>query len=352
MKIQFFFGFLFIWQICESQHLFSGHTNPENRESKVYLSIIEDYRKMDGVYAEQIIAQTKPDSTGYFSFSGDILESKNKIYSIHIDKCSEENQAINHFNGHCDESQSMQFIAKNTDTIEFPLSYDKEMFCEINSSNPKTNAIFRIDSLKNEMRFAYSEVKNEVSKKLNDKKWLRTLQNFGKKLNDPLAEVAIYAYLSDRTGLLHRCYLEDLATNNYYQNLSERLESKYPNSTYTKQYNNELEADLYLVHAYQNKSGGFNWTILIYILLFISILTNIFLLYQNRKRKFATEIDLKDKLSKQEQVVLDLILQNKSNKDIAESLFLSLSTIKTHINNIYKKLDVASREEVKSLFAK
>jgi len=32
-------------------------------------------------------------------------------------------------------------------------------------------------------------------------------------------------------------------------------------------------------------------------------------------------------------------------------LFISLSTVKTHINNLYKKLDVTSREDIKQLFS-
>ena len=40
------------------------------------------------------------------------------------------------------------------------------------------------------------------------------------------------------------------------------------------------------------------------------------------------------------------MLENKTNKEIASALFVSVSTIKTHINNLYKKLEVTSREEV------
>ncbi|HEY5689467.1 MAG TPA: helix-turn-helix transcriptional regulator, partial [Yeosuana sp.] len=40
-----------------------------------------------------------------------------------------------------------------------------------------------------------------------------------------------------------------------------------------------------------------------------------------------------ENLTKQEQNILALILENKSNKEIAEILFVSVSTIKTHINN-------------------
>ncbi len=63
-------------------------------------------------------------------------------------------------------------------------------------------------------------------------------------------------------------------------------------------------------------------------------------------------IELKAKLSKQEQVVLEHLLLDKTNKDIAESLFLSVSTVKTHTHNIYKKLNVQSRNDAKSLFTK
>ena len=40
------------------------------------------------------------------------------------------------------------------------------------------------------------------------------------------------------------------------------------------------------------------------------------------------------------------MLENKTNKEIASALFVSVSTIKTHINNLYKKLEVTSREEM------
>jgi DNA-binding CsgD family transcriptional regulator len=43
-------------------------------------------------------------------------------------------------------------------------------------------------------------------------------------------------------------------------------------------------------------------------------------------------------------------LEDKSNKDIADTLFVSLSTVKTHVNNVYRKLNVQTRDEVKSLF--
>ncbi len=51
-------------------------------------------------------------------------------------------------------------------------------------------------------------------------------------------------------------------------------------------------------------------------------------------------------LSRQETTIRDLIIQGKSNKEIASELFISLSTVKTHITNIYSKLQVSNRQEL------
>lgn len=50
-------------------------------------------------------------------------------------------------------------------------------------------------------------------------------------------------------------------------------------------------------------------------------------------------------LSKREMEVLQLISQGMSNQEIADTLFLSESTIKTHVSNIFVKLDVKRRTQ-------
>ena len=41
--------------------------------------------------------------------------------------------------------------------------------------------------------------------------------------------------------------------------------------------------------------------------------------------------------------IIDCVLQGKSNEEIAKELFISVSTVKTHLNNIYKELKVTNR---------
>lgn len=55
-------------------------------------------------------------------------------------------------------------------------------------------------------------------------------------------------------------------------------------------------------------------------------------------------------LTLKEMQVLKLIAEGKTNKEIADQNFVELSTIKTHINNIYNKLGVSNRKEAIRLY--
>jgi len=56
-----------------------------------------------------------------------------------------------------------------------------------------------------------------------------------------------------------------------------------------------------------------------------------------------------DYISKREQEIIDLISKGKRNKDIAADLFVSEQTVKAHISSIFKKFNVASRNQLMSL---
>lgn len=56
-----------------------------------------------------------------------------------------------------------------------------------------------------------------------------------------------------------------------------------------------------------------------------------------------------DKLSAKQKQVFDLIVIGKSNKEIMDELCIELSTLKTHINKIYKILGITSRQQIKKL---
>ena len=67
--------------------------------------------------------------------------------------------------------------------------------------------------------------------------------------------------------------------------------------------------------------------------------------YVVRNENFVQDSSLINQLelSKRELEILGLLAEGLSNQEIAEKLFVSLSTVKTHNQNIFEKLDVKRR---------
>jgi len=67
--------------------------------------------------------------------------------------------------------------------------------------------------------------------------------------------------------------------------------------------------------------------------------------YVNKNENFVPDTSLVSQLelSKRELEILSLLAQGHSNQEIAEKLFISLSTVKTHNQNLFEKLAVKRR---------
>jgi DNA-binding CsgD family transcriptional regulator len=72
--------------------------------------------------------------------------------------------------------------------------------------------------------------------------------------------------------------------------------------------------------------------------------------HQPVENKVEDEPDLEQALSRRETEVLNLLLQDKTNKEIAAELYVEMSTLKSHINRIYKKLQVQNRRQLMQTF--
>lgn len=68
------------------------------------------------------------------------------------------------------------------------------------------------------------------------------------------------------------------------------------------------------------------------------------------KKDITLDSSIKNKLTNKEQKVLFLLLEGKKNQEIANSLFISLATVKTHIQHIFQKMLVKSKFELISKY--
>ena len=98
-------------------------------------------------------------------------------------------------------------------------------------------------------------------------------------------------------------------------------------------YGNSMMNDIYLKSAIQTINNGLTWLIPDITMEILSKLNSDSL---NQK-------DVLNQLSKAEQQVAILLKDGLSNIKISEELKLSINTVKSHIKNIYLKLDVKDR---------
>lgn len=140
----------------------------------------------------------------------------------------------------------------------------------------------------------------------------------------------------DERSLLERDIRENA---DYYLDLLDKLkESDLPPATYAYLENRIRSTHQQLLQRKYYTSLAFNG------LGILAIAGLLYLVFQLRKRKDpAPEVAL----SNQEEKVRALILDGKTNKEIAGELFISISTVKTHISNIYSKLKVSTRQELR-----
>lgn len=108
---------------------------------------------------------------------------------------------------------------------------------------------------------------------------------------------------------------------------------------------------LFQIGKYTVLSGNLKLEIFVAIVAIIFFFVGIYLNKKSlhKKQTLSHEIDSKKieklEISKREYEVLELISKGYSNKEIAEQLFLTESTIKTHVSNLLVKLNAKRRTQ-------
>lgn len=138
---------------------------------------------------------------------------------------------------------------------------------------------------------------------------------------------------------------KDISLNSeYYIRLLDELKSSEINNN--EYFFLERELNTYNLINVRKKQ---TLSIILNFIFGIIILVLIYTIYSIKSKK---ELAIIEELSNQETKIKKHIIDGKSNKEIAEELFISLNTVKTHITNIYNKLNVSNRKELISKFQK
>jgi len=357
-KISFLLSLLFIfgWGESSAQYLFEGRVNLDSSwDRAIYLSQVYSYSDLYVIDREAVIDKAEIDEAGNFRFSGNALASQNAIFRLHVSRSPGEIDSYI-YSLYEEGPNFILFLANNQDTIRFLDSGTERRFGKIESStNEQAGKWLELEALRLTAYESFSNVSSDANEKRFRQKLTRELKAFANTSQDAMAAMMSIEHLIQRDREEYRFFLEDFKQDKgFYQSLMDQLQQSYPQSDMLKVYKEELDFAEKLLGKAEKSDALPIW---VWGLIGALILGLVFMAWRLRKLQgeieslISPKIDL-SKLSNQEEKVVKLISEGKSNKEIADELSVSHSTIKTHVNNIYAKLQIANRAELKELLKK
>lgn len=292
-----------------SQSDISGFIGNESKsKDKVIVNLIQVNEETSNTKESiQVIATTSTNNLGYFHFFKR-LPYKSKFYYLKLE-------------GKEKTIRSKNFLLGNEDSIFFE------------KSTPPLS-IYRNSSFSDKEWKKLQKFENNIKKK---KKYLDEIRAYSKDSLQILAVKLIGIKELEKKQLLDK----DIAVNKeYYSALLKELKESDINPVEYLFFELKLaKFKILTIEESYTVSRSLNF---IFGFLILGIL---FYIYQFKGSKQTLTV-----LSNQELAIKNLILEKKSNKEIATTLFISVSTVKTHITNLYKKLEVTNRIDLFNKF--
>lgn len=304
-----------------AQDIVSGYISLDNykdAEQKVHLSKV-DLNDTDKSYSYTRIASTNLSEQGYFSFDQKWFTSKDHLYKIQLEPT--EAATVNK-----QSKNSKLFILSKSDSIHFekgPSAF--ETYTTNNKADKEWQQLKKFES-------KFESLHDDFD---TDKYLLKTKGYIKDSLQILLVKLISIKKLDDKK-LLDKDIMENTS---YYTSLLKELKSSEIDPALFLYLENKLSL-VYKEEAEQKYSVS----MLLNGIAILIIGSLIFLVLRKRRKTQNTVIT--SSLSKQENTIKELILSGKTNKEIANELFISVNTVKTHISNIYSKLNIASRKEL------
>lgn len=293
----------------------SGHVDlkePKVGKPKVYLTKLDIDHLENLKYAKEV-AWSSVNEDGSFSFDRKHISDKNAIYRLYIKQIEKALMDT--------VAKSAAFILSSSDTILF--STADVPFSNYTNSNAADREWQRMREFEKQL----------LQSQLDDREEAFQLKSYAK---DSL-RILIVKLLGVRQLEAKQLLDQDIAKNpeHYLTLLSELKESDLPPAQYQF-----LEKRLaFLTQEVVERKYAWS-TAINFILGSLLLGLCVILILQRKRRPVLTN------LSRQELNIQNLILEGKTNKEIANELFISLSTVKSHITNLYSKLKVSNRQEL------
>lgn len=326
------------------QYHISGKINlGEEWQPKVFMAMVEKLSDYYRASPDLIVDIAVVDKDGSFVLEGKQLPQENRFYRLYLMKeRNTDYDACLYVGG--DDHNFIHLILNNNSQLE--ILADSSYYSPFGNYQVKgsvDNQLMRELARMVYPSFYFYQIRFPTELKLSEEKLFNDLKLFTDTCSSDMAALAAMANIDMEV------YYESNAS--FFKDFGQRLQDVMPADVYTQNYLRKLH---YFEPPVIIKSP--DWLVAVVILqglLICLLLIGLWQIRQSSRQSPDTAIAPPaahlEKLTAKEQEILDLITAGKSNKEIASLLFIEVSTVKTHINKIYGKLQVKSRKEVMAL---
>lgn len=314
------------------QFSFRGVAPEAYRGMIANLDVIDGYADFNLISDDQLLQETRIDNSGRFEFSGMALPTGGRFYRIRYrDPADCPEVCINFLRRHF-----VTFYAEAGDTIRI---HDLALVDPQGPNATLNEVAFALDEL-NVERIKAKTVRAKMA--IQSKRRALLLNYAG---NNIVTDVFTIGQISPPDRPLDAMLA-----------LERRLDS---DDRLAKSYLNTLRADIgaLRVSAYRTEIWWLRTLLALTVIILISCAYGWWRTSQKLRSRLPTTSKVANsnrdvELSPKEEEVLVGISEGKSNKAIAASLFVSESTVKSHINSIYKKAGIGNRRQAMALAQK
>ncbi|WP_082994945.1 response regulator transcription factor [Aquimarina megaterium] len=348
--------------IC-AQYEISGQLSNYNElwHDKIYMAYIEPGENHNIASSRQIINSTTLDTYGNFVFKGNNLPPGNSFVRIYLVESEEIDVMLsrkpkNHILLILNDKSKIHI--ESSDFSSNPLDYI--ITGDFEKQNNKIKELeLSLYNINNQDSNPY--LKSEKGKKLIAKKRKHIIKEFCKSNTYPLVNIFAVQKLN-----IEKDYTND---SDFYKELLYKLKkSNKETFAYVEAFSKKIDVIGYKTNKAEHKADKYNFSLfkdIAIILLFLFVIILIIYIFnlkkkiasispthiQPKKYEFTDYNQLIKSLTRREKEILELIIQDYQNKEIAIQLHLEVSTIKSHLSKMYTKLNVKNRNELKTILA-
>lgn len=314
-----------------------------------YLEYIPSIENLTTLMARNVVGKSKLDNTGRFLIEGMGLPPGKHLYRLFLMEKSEDDGNYGISSGSVRNFNII--VLDNNDHVHVRCRDASDSFANCDFLNsPESEAVAQLYDqitapimmeLARDSTIPPSELKAQfLSKQMSD-----LLLHFADTTNYVLPGIVALQLLPD----FEKAFKEQPALFRRFAKKITGLDAKSP---YVMEFNAKINT-LDTLHFGERQ----DWTRpLLYFFMGLSafLIAFIFRLKTKLKRYEAVHTQpgipngaVLETLSPKELEVLELMACGKSNKEIADALFIETSTVKSHINKIYQKLGISTRQEAR-----